>query len=110
MLKTWRAVWWRPPNSLRRTASSAWPTRAGFRSARSSDAARGRHSQTASCRPGTVRLLYRALRGSEAVGVRVGFRADSLLGLMHPAPNVPHVDHWAECGIALRDFADDAAR
>jgi nucleoside-diphosphate-sugar epimerase len=53
-------------------------------------------------------LVYRALRAAEGVGVRAGFRADSLLGLMHPAPNVPHVDHWARCGIALRDFADDA--
>jgi nucleoside-diphosphate-sugar epimerase len=53
-------------------------------------------------------LVYRTLRAAEGVGIRVGFRADSLLGLMHPAPNVPHVDHWAKCGIALRDLADDA--
>jgi nucleoside-diphosphate-sugar epimerase len=53
-------------------------------------------------------LVYRALRAVEGVGVRAGFRADSLLGLMHPAPNVPNVDHWTRCGIALRDFADDA--
>ena len=53
-------------------------------------------------------LVYRALRAAEGVGVRAGFRADSFLGLMHPAPNVPHVDHWARCGIVLRDFADDA--
>ncbi len=55
-------------------------------------------------------LLYRALRAGEAVGLRIGFRADSLLGLMHPAPNVPHVDYWAERGIVLRDFTKDAAR
>jgi nucleoside-diphosphate-sugar epimerase len=55
-------------------------------------------------------LLYRALRASEAVGLRIGFRADSLLGLMHPAPAVPHVGHWAERGISLRDFTKDAAR
>ena len=53
-------------------------------------------------------LVYRALRAAEGAGLRAGFRADSLLGLMHPAPNVPYVDHWAKCGIALRDFADDA--
>ncbi len=52
-------------------------------------------------------LLYRTLRAGEAVGLRIGFRADSLLGLMHPAPDVPHVDHWAELGISLRDFAFD---
>jgi nucleoside-diphosphate-sugar epimerase len=55
-------------------------------------------------------LLYRGLRGSEAVGLRIGFRADSLLGLTRPAPTVPHVDYWAERGISLRDFANDAAR
>lgn len=53
-------------------------------------------------------VVYRALRAAEGVGVRAGFRADSLLGLMQPAPNVPHVDHWERCGIALRDFANDA--
>ena len=53
-------------------------------------------------------LIYRALRAAEGVGVKAGFRADSLLGLMQPAPNVPHVDYWAKCRIALRDFADDA--
>jgi len=53
-------------------------------------------------------LVYRALRAAEGVGVRAGIRADSLLGLMHPAPHVPHVDHWARCGIALRDFVDGA--
>jgi nucleoside-diphosphate-sugar epimerase len=55
-------------------------------------------------------LLYQALRASEAIGLRIGFRADSLLGLMHPAPDVPHVDYWATQGISLRDFAKDAAR
>jgi nucleoside-diphosphate-sugar epimerase len=54
-------------------------------------------------------LLYRALRASEAVGLRIWFRADSLLGLMHPAPTVPHVGHWTERGISLREFAKDAA-
>ena len=58
--------------------------------------------------PVSSALLYRALRASEAVGVRIGFRADSLLGLMHPAPDVPHVDYWAEQGISLRGFAQPA--
>jgi nucleoside-diphosphate-sugar epimerase len=60
--------------------------------------------------PVSSALLYRALRTAEAVGLRIGFRADSLLGLIHPAPDVPHVDYWAERAIALRDFAKDAAR
>jgi nucleoside-diphosphate-sugar epimerase len=54
-------------------------------------------------------LLYRALRAAEAVGLRIGFRADSLLGLINPAPDVPHVDYWAGQGISLRDFAQHAA-
>jgi nucleoside-diphosphate-sugar epimerase len=58
--------------------------------------------------PVSSALLYRALRTAEAVGLRIGFRADSLLGLMHPAPDVPHVGYWAERGISLRDFAHDA--
>lgn len=59
--------------------------------------------------PVSSALLYRALRTAEAVGLRIGFRADSLLGLMHPAPDVPHVDYWEQRGIALRGFATDAA-
>jgi nucleoside-diphosphate-sugar epimerase len=51
-----------------------------------------------------AKALYAGLRGAEAVGVRTGFRADSLLGLMHPAPDVPNVTYWAEQGIELRDF------
>jgi hypothetical protein len=54
-------------------------------------------------------MVYRALRAAEWAGVRAGFRADSLLGLMRPAPDVPYVDHWAKCGIALRDIAGDAS-
>jgi nucleoside-diphosphate-sugar epimerase len=59
--------------------------------------------------PVTSTLLHRALRAAEAVGLRIGFRADSLLGLTHPAPDVPHVDYWAERGISLRDFAKGPA-
>jgi nucleoside-diphosphate-sugar epimerase len=58
--------------------------------------------------PVPAALLYRALRSAEAIGLRIGFRADSLLGLMHPAPDVPHVDYWSAQGISLRDFAKDA--
>jgi nucleoside-diphosphate-sugar epimerase len=65
---------------------------------------------TAPLRPVPVSsaLLYRALRASEAVGVRIGFRADSLLGLMHPAPDVPNVNYWEQQGISLRGFAQPA--
>jgi nucleoside-diphosphate-sugar epimerase len=60
--------------------------------------------------PVSSALLFRALRTAEMVGLRIGFRADSLLGLMYPAPEVPHVGYWAEQGIELRDFALDAVR
>ena len=60
--------------------------------------------------PVSSALLYRALRTAEAVGLRIGFRADSMLGLMHPAPDVPHVGYWADHGIVLRGFAKDVAR
>ncbi|OBI48198.1 NAD(P)-dependent oxidoreductase [Mycobacterium sp. E787] len=59
--------------------------------------------------PVSSALLYRTLRAGEAVGLRIGFRADSLLGLMHPAPDVPHVGYWAERSVKLRDFSNDAA-
>jgi len=51
-------------------------------------------------------LIYRALRTVEAAGLRPGFRADSMLGLTHPAPDVPNVEYWAQRGITLRDFVE----
>ncbi len=65
---------------------------------------------TKSLRPIPVQalLLYRALRAAEACGLRSGFRADSLLGLMHPAPNIPDVEYWAARGISLRHFGGEA--
>jgi nucleoside-diphosphate-sugar epimerase len=49
--------------------------------------------------------LLRTLRAAEKMGVRIGFRADSLVGLIRPAFEVPHVDYWQTVGIPLRDFA-----
>ena len=60
--------------------------------------------------PVPAALLYRALRAAEVAGLRAPFRADSLLGLMQPAIEVPHVSHWAARGIALRDFTADTVR
>jgi nucleoside-diphosphate-sugar epimerase len=69
---------------------------------------RSLHFAQSSTAPWTVplpsSLLYRALRLAEATGTRTGFRADSLLGLMRPAPSVPNYGFWAERGIALRPF------
>jgi nucleoside-diphosphate-sugar epimerase len=53
-------------------------------------------------------LLHRVLRATERLGVRIGFRADSLVGLITPAPEVSHVDYWPTVGITLRDFAKAA--
>jgi nucleoside-diphosphate-sugar epimerase len=50
--------------------------------------------------------IYRALRAAEATGINAGFRADSMLGLISPAPEVPNAAYWAKRGIALRDFRD----
>lgn len=60
--------------------------------------------------PVPAALLYRALRTAESAGLRAGFRADSLLGLMQPAAEVPNVSYWAERGIPLRDFTEDSVR
>lgn len=49
--------------------------------------------------------LLRTLTATEKMGIRIGFRADSLVGLIRPACEVPHVDYWQTVGIPLRDFA-----
>lgn len=48
--------------------------------------------------------VYGALRVSELAGLDVGFRSDSLLGLMKPARHVPGADVLARLGISLRPF------
>lgn len=50
------------------------------------------------------RLLYWGLRAGELLPVRLPFRADSLLGLVYPAPSVPGVDEAARLGIGYRAF------
>jgi nucleoside-diphosphate-sugar epimerase len=52
-------------------------------------------------------MLYVGLRAFEGVGLRLNFRADSLIGLMQPAPDVPHVRYWEQRGIELRDWTMD---
>ncbi len=48
---------------------------------------------------------YVAMRAAECAGVRLPARADSVLGLVHPAPRVPNVGAWAQMGLLLRAFA-----
>lgn len=62
-------------------------------------------------RPRFVRVpwppVYGALIAGERLGVPLPVRADSLLGLVRPAPEVPGVAFWNEVGLRLRPFAGD---
>jgi nucleoside-diphosphate-sugar epimerase len=48
--------------------------------------------------------LYWALRAAERTPIDLPVRADSLLGLVRPAPFVPHPEVLSELGISLRPF------
>ncbi len=48
---------------------------------------------------------YRMLRALEVLRVQLPVRADSLLGLSRPAPEVPNPDVVAGLGVAVRPFA-----
>jgi nucleoside-diphosphate-sugar epimerase len=48
--------------------------------------------------------MYWALRFAELLPVRLPFRADSLLGLVHPAPSVPGRAELEALGIHLREL------
>ena len=50
------------------------------------------------------RPAYAALRLAERAGVPLPVRADSLLGLVRPAPRVPNVEAWSRMGVRLRPF------
>jgi len=54
------------------------------------------------------RLVYWGLRTGELLRIRLPFRADSLLGLVRPAPNVPAADEVARLGITFRPFIGQA--
>lgn len=49
---------------------------------------------------------YGAMRVAEAVGVPLPLRADSILGLVRPAPSVPRADYWAHLGVRIRSFEE----
>jgi nucleoside-diphosphate-sugar epimerase len=59
-------------------------------------------------RPRMVRVpwapVYGALIAGERLGIPLPVRADSLLGLVRPAPEVPGVAYWSEVGLRLRPF------
>ena len=50
------------------------------------------------------RPLYCALRAAEMAHVPLPVRADSLLGVVRPAPHVPQWDEWARHGVSIRAF------
>ena len=50
-------------------------------------------------------VVYGALRAAELLPVKLPVRADSLLGLVRPAPNVPHLEVLDQLGVVLQPFA-----
>lgn len=50
-------------------------------------------------------VAYVLLRAGEVVGARVPFRADSLLGLVRPAPEVPNQSMTQDLGLSFRPFS-----
>ena len=50
-------------------------------------------------------VVYGALRLAELLPVKLPVRADSLLGLVRPAPNVPHPEVLDRLGVATQPFA-----
>lgn len=53
-------------------------------------------------------IPYGVLRLAEQAGITLPFRADSLLGLVRPAPYVPHPEAVAALGVTLRALTDPA--
>jgi len=49
--------------------------------------------------------VYGGLRATEFLPVKLPVRADSLLGLVRPAPNVPHLEVLDQLGVELHAFA-----
>ncbi len=47
---------------------------------------------------------YWAMRAMELTPIRLPLRADSLLGLVHPAPRVPLAEHLRALGLDVRPF------
>jgi nucleoside-diphosphate-sugar epimerase len=64
-------------------------------------ARQGRHPRFV---PVPWQLLYWMLRAGERLPVALPFRADSLLGLVRPAPGVPGLDRLSELGLHPRPF------
>jgi nucleoside-diphosphate-sugar epimerase len=50
-------------------------------------------------------VVYAALRAAELLPVKLPVRADSLLGLLRPAPNVPYLEVLDQLGVELQPFS-----
>jgi nucleoside-diphosphate-sugar epimerase len=82
--------------------SVAHPTRVSMRALLDGLArAAGRRCRTV---PVPWRVVYGALRAGELARVPLPFRADSLLGLVHPAPALVGGDTLAALGVTVRPF------
>jgi nucleoside-diphosphate-sugar epimerase len=82
--------------------SVAHPTRVSMRTLLEGLArAAGRRCRTV---PVPWRLVYGALRAGEVVRVPLPFRADSLLGLVRPAPGLVGGETLAALGVTVRPF------
>ena len=55
------------------------------------------------------RLVYHSMRLAEAARIPLPLRADSVLGLVRPAPDVPRVEKWAELGLEFRRLPSSTA-
>jgi nucleoside-diphosphate-sugar epimerase len=68
--------------------------------------------QNRRCRfvPVPWQLVYWMLRGGELMSLRLPFRADSLLGLIHTASSLVGEDQLARLGVTLEAFASRDAR
>jgi hypothetical protein len=55
------------------------------------------------------RPVYGLLRAAESVGLHLPFRADSLLGLVHGAPQVVNQDMLGALGVTLHEFDSSAS-
>ena len=48
--------------------------------------------------------VYQAMRAAELLPLGLPVRADSLLGLMRPAPSVPNLEVLCEMGVVVKEF------
>jgi nucleoside-diphosphate-sugar epimerase len=86
----------------RGTVCLAHPTPVAFRDLLTGFAAQ----EARQCRlvPVPWQLIYWTLRTGETLHVRLPFRADSLLGLVHTAPGVTGTEALTRLGVTLRAF------